>query len=157
MSYGDFHTARGYQLLERHKGGLTPSLADYLEMIYRSDSQGERVRINTLATQLNVKPSSVSKMVLKLTQLGFLDYKKYGIINLTEEGREKGAYLLSRHDIISRFFELLSGEQSESTFVEIELIEHILTEETVHQIDRLTSFFEENKALKSSLKQYINR
>ena len=32
-----FHTVRGYQLLEQNKSVLTSAMEDYLEMIYRNN------------------------------------------------------------------------------------------------------------------------
>jgi len=39
-------------------------------------------------------------MVQKLTSLGFVDYKKYGIILLNDKGKEAGQFLLNRHKIL---------------------------------------------------------
>ena len=35
--------------------------------------------------------------------MGLLDYKRYGIILLTDEGKKIGKFLLERHIIIERF------------------------------------------------------
>lgn len=135
MWENDFHTARDYQRLGI--SGLTPSLEDYLEMIARNLRKSGYVRVNQLAQELNVKPSSVSKMVIKLAELGLLDYEKYGVIKLTEKGRQAGNYLLWRHDVISRFFALLDLPDEKKAFEEVELVEHILSKDTVHSLEKL--------------------
>lgn len=140
-----FYTARGYQLLEREKNLLTPSLEDYLEMIYRTIRKSGFIRGNELAAELNVKPSSVSKMLSKLTALNYIDYEKYGVIRLTEQGEQAGAYLLWRHDVIQRFFGLLSRSKSDDAFVETELAEHMLSQQTVETMELFLSFLSENK------------
>ena len=81
MSNKEFHTFRGYEMIKKNKDHLTPSMEDYLEMIYRHCQEGGYVRINQLAEKLNVKASSASKTVSKLAEMGYLDYEKYGIIN----------------------------------------------------------------------------
>jgi hypothetical protein len=43
----EFHTVRGYQLLEQHRKILTPAMEDYLEMIYRNSLVKGYIRINT--------------------------------------------------------------------------------------------------------------
>lgn len=78
-----FHTVRGYQLLMQNKNLLTSSMEDYLEMIYRNSLTEGYVRINTISELLNVAAPSATKMVQKLSKLGLLQYKKYGIILLT--------------------------------------------------------------------------
>ena len=82
-----YFTFKGYQL--NNDSNLTSSMEDYLEMIIRLKEKQPFVRINELANNLNVRPSSASKMVTKLSQEGFLEYQKYGIITLTELGKHK--------------------------------------------------------------------
>ena len=65
----NFHTVRGYQLLEQKKRTLTPAMEDYLEMIYRSSLKDGYIRISTLSALLNVRAPSATKMVQKLTAL----------------------------------------------------------------------------------------
>ena len=101
--HNKFHTVRGYQLLEQNKKILTSAMEDYLEMIYRYSLTEGYVRINTISELLNVQASSATKMVQKLSQLGLVDYKKYGIISLTETGSEIGKFLLERHQTIEYF------------------------------------------------------
>ncbi len=152
MSNHKFYTARGYQLLEQNKNRLTPSLEDYLEMIYRNISEHGYIRVNELALELNVKPSSVSKMVVKLSNLGFLDYEKYGAIKLTIKGMQIGSYLIWRHNTIKDFFTLIKDKENESTLEETELIEHGLSEDTVKSLEKLLKLFREDTRLLDKLK-----
>lgn len=138
----EFHTVRGYQLLNQGSRQLTPAMEDYLEMIYRHVQNDGYMRVNTLSELLNVKPSSATKMVQNLTQLGFLDYKKYGIIFLTEKGTLIGRYLLDRHNIIQRFLTLIG--LSDDAFVETELIEHNISVNTTKNINALNEFLIQN-------------
>jgi len=63
MENSEFHTVRGYQLIEQEKKLLTSAMEDYLEMIFRNIKKEGYMRINTLAEMLNVRPSSATKMV----------------------------------------------------------------------------------------------
>lgn len=149
-----FYTVRGYQLLEQHKNELTPSLEDYLEMIYRSILATGYSRVSTLAEKLNVKPPSVSKMIIKLAEQGFIEYEKYGVIKLTKRGTEIGSYLLWRHNTITQFLSLMMPENSERNFEETELVEHILSRETVECLEKLVRFFtKESETLDRLLKK----
>ena len=62
MLDSNYYTLKGYKL--RSDTIITEGMEDYLEMIYRKSIDNNDVKINELATLLNVKPSSVSKMVL---------------------------------------------------------------------------------------------
>lgn len=138
-----FSTVRGYELKRHDKNLLTPSLEDYLEMIYRYCQDESHIRVNTLARLLNVKDSSASKMVKKLGQLGLVNYEKYGIITLTEKGKKEGKFLLNRHNIIENFLLLIGCK--ENTLVQTELIEHYISPSTVTNIEILYDFFYSNK------------
>ncbi|HCW53542.1 MAG TPA: DtxR family transcriptional regulator [Clostridium sp.] len=122
---------------------LTPSMEDYLEMIYRCSENEEFVRVNRIAQKLNVRDSSASKMMKKLGELNLVKYEKYGVIMLTEQGKRIGSYLLSRHNIIDKFFEYLG--KTDDVLSEIELIEHVVSSETVENMYFFNKFLEENK------------
>lgn len=127
-----FYTMKGYTLLEH--GQLTTSMEDYLEMIYRMESEGGYVRITALAHALHVKPPSASKMAANLRGQGFIDFPKYGYITLTEWGRRMGAYLVHRHQVVGRL--LCTINQTESELEEVEKIEHFLSPRTVANIEK---------------------
>jgi Mn-dependent DtxR family transcriptional regulator len=148
----EFHTVRGYQLLEQNKKLLTSAMEDYLEMICRNSLEDGYLRITKLAEMLNVKASSASKMVQKLGELGLLKYEKYGIIILTDSGRELGEFLLERHKIIEDFLRFL--ECSDDVLVQTELIEHNINSNTVENIKILNSFFACNKEIADKYKAY---
>ncbi|MDP4133761.1 MAG: iron dependent repressor, metal binding and dimerization domain protein [Bacillota bacterium] len=137
-----FHTVRGYQLLEQNKKLLTSAMEDYLEMIYRNSFEKGYIRINTLSELLNVAAPSATNMVQKLGKLGLLDYKKYGIISLTGNGREIGEFLLQRHNIIELFLKNLGVR--ENALLETELIEHNISADTLYNINIFNKFLEKN-------------
>jgi Mn-dependent DtxR family transcriptional regulator len=138
----DFRTVRGYQLLERNKNHLTSAMEDYLEMIYRHSLVEGYMRINILSELLNVAAPSATRMVQKLSRLELLDYKKYGIIFLTETGRELGSFLLKRHEIISLFLQNLGVR--DKIIVETELVEHTISASTLHKMSQYNQFLELN-------------
>jgi len=141
-----FHTVRGYQLLEQNKKILTSAMEDYLEMIYRLSLTDGYVRINSLSELLNVQASSATKMVQKLSDLGMVDYKKYGVISLTETGNEIGRFLLQRHHIVESFLKLLGV--SHSLLIETELMEHTLSIDTLNRFHVMTKLFEKYPEMK---------
>lgn len=135
----DFRTVRGYELASQREGRLTPALEDYLEMVYRLCIEHDYARVGKLSELLNVKPPSASKMIYKLANLGYVKYDRYEIIQLTDSGREVGAYLLKRHETVERFLELIG---SANPLKETELIEHTLSTSTVSDLTTLLEFFE---------------
>ena len=150
----DFRTVRGYQLVNQREGKLTPALEDYLEMAYRICVENSYARVGQLSELLNVKPSSASKMISKLAGLGYLKYDRYEIIQLTDRGREIGAYLLMRHETIENFLTLIGSANS---LEEAELVEHSLSSSTVSDLNDLLEFFSLNSATQSSFYEFKKR
>jgi Mn-dependent DtxR family transcriptional regulator len=138
VNNNEFHTVRGYQLLEKNKKELTSAMEDYMEMIYRNCLKDGYIRINLLAELLHVKAASASRMVQKLGELGFLNYKKYGIIILSENGKQLGEYLLERHHIIENFLKIINCE--DDLLQQTELMEHSINPRTLDKIEILSNF-----------------
>jgi Mn-dependent DtxR family transcriptional regulator len=148
-----FHTVRGYSLLEQHRKLLTPAMEDYLEMIYRNSLIEGYMRVNALSDLLNVQPPSTTKMVQKLTRLGLLNYKKYGIIFLTDTGEELGKYLFIRHSIIETFLKNLGV--NENLLTETELIEHSISATTLNKLELFNDYFKDHPDFEQSLQEYF--
>jgi len=148
----EFHTVRGYQLLQHENTALTSAMEDYLEMIYRNCLKDGYMRINMLADLLNVQASSATKMVQKIAALGFLKYERYGIIQLTDSGKRVGEYLLRRHEIIETFLKLLGVK--ENILKETELIEHNISASTLERIELINTFFNENPDIFAKFKEF---
>ncbi len=129
----DFYTLKGYE--RKNTGLVTKSMEDYLEMICRHCGQSSYVRVNFLATQLHVHPSSASKMALQLKKRGLVEFERYGQIRPTELGRRMGEYLLHRHEVLHRFFCLLN--RSDNEVEQVEQIEHFINAQTVENLDAL--------------------
>lgn len=145
-----FHTVRGYELLKQG-GQLTPAMEDYLEMVYRLCLHTPYTRIGKLSEALHVRPSSVSKMILKLSESGYIHYDRYEVILLTEKGKAAGAYLLHRHQTIERFLKLIGKTES---LQEAELIEHVLGDETVSLLGGLLSFFAQSEQIQRQFENF---
>ena len=129
----EFYTLKGYRL--QNGGDITEAMEDYLEMICRHIQENGYIRIHFLAEQLHVRPSSASKMVGKLREMGLVEFEKYGLIIPTERGMAVGRYLLWRHDVLHRFFRLLN--HSDCQLEQVEKVEHFMDRVTVGNLERL--------------------
>ncbi len=127
---------------------LTSSMEDYLEMICRILQENEVVRVSELAENLHVKPSSASKMAGNLKEAGYIEFKKYGYVAITEKGLETGKYLLHRHKVLHDFLRLLN--HSEDELEQVEKIEHFIDKTTVDNLERLTERMRSDAAAERS-------
>lgn len=150
-----FRTYRGYALLEQEIGALTPSMEDYLEMIYRLTEKNGYTRIQELAAALNVQPSSATKMVQRLAEGNYLIYEKYGVIKLTPLGDQMGKRLLARHNTLVEFLKMIGA--TSHLLEDTERIEHNVSQETLTCISRLVHFFREHPTWLKAYQEYCTR
>lgn len=133
---------------------LTPSMEDYLEMVYRLSMERGFTRIQELSNMLHVQPPSVTRMIQKLAELGLVHYEKYGVIRLTGLGKLKGSLLLSRHNIVATFLKSIGVRTS--LLEETEKIEHTISKETQICIADFLSFLQENPEILVKFQDYKN-
>ena len=126
------------------------SAEDYLERIHELIEEKGYARVVDIASSLDVREASVTGMVQKLGELGYLKYEKYRGLILTDMGREVARRIQRRHETLSRFFSLF-GLSAETQKQDIEGIEHHLSPATVDVLADLAQFFEDNPEL---LKQF---
>jgi Mn-dependent DtxR family transcriptional regulator len=132
----------------------TPSQSaeDYLERIHELIEEKGYARVVDIASSLNVKQASVTNMVQKLGEMGYLNYEKYRGLILTDKGRAVASKIQKRHETLSRFFSLFGLDETTQR-EDIEGIEHHLSAETVEILADLAQFFEKHpETLKAFLK-----
>lgn len=147
MSKEDFYTFSEY--MKKEEDNLTASMEDYLEMIFRLSEKTGFTRIHDVAEALNVQPPSATKMVQKLSEMKLIDYERYGIIILTDDGKVLGRFLLNRHITIEGFLRILGV--SENILEETEKIEHTISNKTLGYFEDFIKFIQENPEVISKL------
>jgi len=125
---------------------------DYLERIHELIEQKGYARVVDIASSLKVKQASVTSMVQKLAEAGYLKYEKYRGLILTDQGRGVAREIQNRHETLSRFFSLF-GLDAETQRHDIEGIEHHLSPDTVTIIADLAHFFEQHPEVLKQFKQ----
>lgn len=111
---------------------------DYIEAIYELEKEIGYVKLSDIAEILGVKLSSVTEMIKKLEKKGYVEYKKYRYVKLTDEGRKIGERISRKHSFLLNFFLALGVERRRAN-IEAELLEHFLSDET---IEKLREFYE---------------
>ena len=142
-----------YTFNEYMKKDLTASMEDYLEMIYRLSRDIGFTRIHILSQSLNIQPSSATKMVQHLAQMGLVKYEKYGFIMLEGKGKELGEWFLKRHQIIEEFMQMIGTEES-IQLEETEKIEHMLSNHTIACFEQFTEFMKSNPDMMEQYNQF---
>lgn len=118
---------------------LSRKAEDYLEAILNIAEEKGYAKIKDIADTLDIKPPSVVEMVKKLDKKGFVEYRKYDGVTLTEKGREIALIVKDRHNTIKTFLEIIKvpekiAEKDACT------MEHELDAITTTQIKNLVNF-----------------
>ena len=136
---------------ELEKTKSSSRMEDYLEII------SELVELKGYATTLdisrymNVSAPSVTKMLQRLDEGGFLEYEKYHGINLTKKGTDIAEGIRQNHGILLEFFEIL-GVGYDTANQDTEGIEHHLNPKTIKQLRKFITFLKGNPKIIDNFK-----
>ena len=106
----------------------TPTMEDYIEVIYSLVKTKGYARSADIAEKLEVYPSTVTKMLKKLDAEGYIVYEKYRGIALPDVGKKMGEYALTRHELLE----------------EVEGIEHHFGRSSLEKIKELMDYLKKN-------------
>src|SRR5436305_12870172 len=82
---------------------LTPSVEDYLKVIYHLSNQGGFAATSDIAAMLEVAPPSVSGMVKRLSETGLIEHVPYRGVQLTAQGPRAAPKMIRRHRILELY------------------------------------------------------
>jgi Mn-dependent DtxR family transcriptional regulator len=122
------------------------STEDYLERIGELIEQKGYARVVDIAASLEVSQPSVTAMVQRLAEGGYLHYEKYRGLVLTTAGRVVADRIKDRHLKLKRFLSLL-GLDEQTQEDDIEGWEHCLSAATLECLSDLTDFLAARPAL----------
>ncbi|PHR26875.1 MAG: iron-dependent repressor [Fluviicola sp.] len=104
------------------------------------DADSDEVGVNALASNLDLKPATVSDMVRKLKDKSLVNYEKYGKVSLTNEGRFMGMMVIRRH----RLWETFLSSKLDFSWDEVhelaEELEHIHSKKLINRLDEFLDF-----------------
>lgn len=128
------------------KEDRTDRMEDYLEVIYELLEQKGYATTVDISDYLNVSAPSVTKMMQKLDETGYLKYEKYRGIRLTDEGVRIAKSIRNRHGLLAEFFTVI-GVDEESANNDAEGIEHHLHPETIKRLEGFINILKKNPSL----------
>ena len=121
-------------------------MEDYLEVIYELIEQKGYATTVDISNCLNVSSPSVTKMMQKLDETGYLKYERYRGIRLTKEGIMIAEGIRNRHGLLAEFFKMI-GVKEESANKDAEGIEHHLHPETLKKLEEFINLLRNNPSL----------
>ena len=120
---------------------LTQSEENYIKAIYSLQKRTDGpVGTNDLAEQMDMKASSVTDMIKRLSDKSLIQYKKYKGCELTEKGMRTALKLIRKHRLWETFLvEKLSFGWDEVHEI-AEQLEHIQSLKLTDQLDKFLNY-----------------
>ena len=112
---------------------------DYLKTVYSLSSEKGYATVSDIARALSVKPPSVTDMIKKLGEAGFVIYEPYKPIILSEKGKKVAVEIMKKHFVLKNFLTILGipeGIAEEDACG----IEHHLHRETTELLTKFVEF-----------------
>lgn len=106
---------------------FSTAIGDYLKAIWQLVGSGV-ASTSDVSEQLSVAPASVTRMLGRLQEMGFVRYERYRGASLTEEGRTEALRLLRRHRLIETFLLEHLGYSWQEVHDEAERLEHAVSD-----------------------------
>ncbi|WP_407394035.1 iron dependent repressor, metal binding and dimerization domain protein [Methanobrevibacter sp.] len=111
------------------EGQISENIEEYLEVLYRNGSNGEQVSTTQLSKDLGIAPGSVTQMLKKLENLGYINYVPYKGAVLTEEGMKIAQKITRKHRILEIFLKEVLMINEENIHDQACEMEHALSDE----------------------------
>ena len=108
--------------------GFHPPLEEYLEAIYELEEEGIRVIQARLAEHLSHSAPSVSEMVRRLRDEGWVDVRERAL-HLTPKGRARAVSVVRKHRLAERLLTDVIGLPWHKTHIEACRWEHVISDE----------------------------
>jgi len=118
---------------------LSRKAEDYLEAILNITEKKGYTKVKDIALALDIQPSSVVEMLKKLNDNGYVVYRKYDGVTLTQKGREIGSLVKDRHDTLKALLEILQVPEKIAN-KDACIMEHELETKTVEQLKNFVRF-----------------
>jgi DtxR family Mn-dependent transcriptional regulator len=115
------------------------TIEEYIEVIYFLENSEGSAQTGKIASEMKVKPSSVTEMLKKLKKVGLVKYESYTGSTLTPSGRKTAQELARRHKAIADFLEII-GVQRAMAEIDACQIEHHVSSESMQRVEKFVEF-----------------
>ncbi|MBS1261255.1 MAG: Iron-dependent repressor IdeR [Calditrichaeota bacterium] len=114
---------------------VSSSAEEYLLTLYRLETSNERAGSSQLAKMFGVKAPSVTGMLRRLGERGWVRYQRYRPPELTDEGRRIAVRLVRRHRLLETFLVQFLDYSWDEVHEEVQQLEHTVSEKLLERID----------------------
>jgi DtxR family Mn-dependent transcriptional regulator len=112
------------------------SAEEYLEAMYALARDGRVTSTTEISDCLKIAPASVTEMLRKLADMGYVSYSPYRGTTLTEKGLEVAVKMARKHRLLERFLYDILKIRKEMVHKEACEMEHALSDEAEEALCR---------------------
>lgn len=112
------------------------STQDYLRAIATLSTNGVPVATTQISKYFNIAPPSVTEMLKKLSENGFIDYSSYRGSTLTEKGLKEAQKIMRKHRLLETFLSNVLNIKKDNVHEQACKLEHGLSDEAEESLCR---------------------
>lgn len=116
---------------------ITKNIQEYLEALYILTRKNETATVGQLSEFLAVAPASVTEMLKKLSDKGFVTYSPYHGASLSKSGLKIGAKVSRKHRLLERFLHDVLKINRDKVHQQACEMEHSLSDEAERALCQL--------------------
>ncbi len=118
----------------------TASREDYLEAIAKLSEEETSVRVTQISKMMGVKKPSVTAALHKLSEDGLVKHRRYGLVELTREGRMIAEEVMRRHEVLFHFLSEVLDIDGETAQEDACRMEHSLSPTSLERLAKFVEF-----------------
>ncbi len=141
---------------QSHRTSGSVAMDDYLEQILHLIEDKGYARPIDLSNKLGISQASVTNMLIRLDEQGWVKHEKYRGTILTEDGKRIAKAIIDRHASLERFLKLF-GVDDETIYRDVEGMEHHVSNATLNVIQSLTAELESDPELLARVQSRIDQ
>ncbi len=119
---------------------ITESAENYLKAIFKLGGERKGVATGTIAERLGVRAPSVSRMLKRLGEQGWVQHTAYQGVRLTDAGRAQALRVIRSHRILETYLVEVLGMPWDCVDAEVERLEHVVSEDLVNRLDEALGY-----------------
>jgi DtxR family Mn-dependent transcriptional regulator len=112
---------------------------EYIETIFVLQNRNGYAKTGKISSEMSVRPSSVTEMLQKLQEEGYIKYEPYKGATLTDSGKKIAHELMKKHKIIADFLEIIGIERGLAEADACQ-IEHHANKKTMKRLEKFVEF-----------------
>ena len=122
---------------------ISENVEEYLETIYKKSLSDRMAKTTEISKDLGIAPGSVTQMLKKLEEDGYVTYYQYKGVKLTDKGYKIARSIVRKHRLLETFLYNTLGIDMEDLHAQACAMEHSLSDEAERKMCQLLEYPDE--------------